>query len=75
MVEQLTAASEIHYVPPYFFGTVQAALGNKEKAFSALEKAYEEHDSYLVRLKVDPAMDPLRADPRFEQLLHRMGLQ
>jgi serine/threonine-protein kinase len=74
VVAQLNEASKIHYVPPYFLGLVHAALGDKDGAFSWLEKAHEQHDSYLVRLKVEPAMDPLRSDPRFEKLLHRMNL-
>jgi eukaryotic-like serine/threonine-protein kinase len=74
VVGQLNAASKIHYVPPYFLGAVHAALGENDSAFLWLEKAYEQHDSYLVRLKVEPAMDPLRSDPRFEKLLHRMNL-
>jgi serine/threonine-protein kinase len=74
VVAEMTAASAAHYVPPYFFATVNAALGDHDKAFSSLEKAYADRDSYLVRLKVDPAMDPLRSDPRFETLLRRMKL-
>jgi tetratricopeptide (TPR) repeat protein len=72
---RLRTASEIHYIPPYFYGMIQAALGNRNQAFSSLEKAYSEHDSYLTRLKVDDAMDSLRSDPRFAKLLHRMRLQ
>jgi len=74
VVVQLNEASKIHYVPPYVLGLVHAALGENDKAFSWLEKAYEQHDSYLVRLRVEPLMDPLRLDPRFERLLHRMNL-
>jgi tetratricopeptide (TPR) repeat protein len=74
VVAQLDEASKIHYVPPYFLGLVHAALGDNDEAFSWLEKAYEQHDSYLVRLKVEPVMDPLRSDPRFDKLLHRMNL-
>jgi len=74
ILAQLNEASKTHYVPPYFLGVVHAAMGDKEAAFSWLEKAYEEHDSYLVRLRVEPLMDPLRPDPRFEKLLHRMNL-
>jgi len=74
IVAELTAAYKIHYVPPYFLGVVYAALGDNDKAFSWLEKAYQERDSYLVRLKVEPVMDPLRSDPRFEKLLRRMNL-
>jgi hypothetical protein len=61
-------------VPPYFFGMIHAALDDKNQAFSWLEKAYNEHDAYLTRLKVDDAMDPLRSDPRFAKLRARMGL-
>ena len=74
VVSQLNEASKTHYVPPYFLGLVHAALGDKEEAFSWLERAYEQHDLYLVRLKVEPMMDSLRSDPRFEKLLHRMNL-
>lgn len=73
VIARLNAASAVHYVPPYFFGLVYAALGQKDKAFSWLEKAYNEHDSYLVRLKVESIVDPLRADPRFAALLRRMN--
>jgi hypothetical protein len=68
----LNGTSRVHYVPAYLWSTIYAALSEKDKAFSWLEKAYAEHDAYLVRLKVDPAMDALRSDPRFEDLLHRM---
>ena len=60
----MRAASRIHYVPPYFFAMVHAALNDKNQAFSWLEKAFNEHDPYLTRLKVDQAMDPLRSEPR-----------
>jgi TolB-like protein/Flp pilus assembly protein TadD len=61
-------------VPPTFFAQVHVALGENAQGITWLEKAYAEHDSYLMRLKVDPAFDPLRADPRFQQILHRLGL-
>jgi tetratricopeptide (TPR) repeat protein len=74
VVTKMQAASKIHYVPPYFFAMVYAALNNNSQAFSWLEKAYNEHDPYLTRLKVDDAMDPLRSDPRFAKLRERMSL-
>ncbi len=74
VVVQLNEASKTHYVPPYFLGLVHAALGENDEAFWWLEKAYEQHDSYLVRLRVEPLMDSLRPDPRFEKLLQRMNL-
>ena len=48
-------------------------MGNKEQAFVWLEKAYSQHSS-LTSLKVDPIYDPLRSDPRFQDLLRRVGL-
>jgi TolB-like protein/Flp pilus assembly protein TadD len=74
VLTKMQAASKIHYVPPYFFAMIQAALNDKNQAFSWLEKAYNEHDPYLTRLKVDQAMDPLRSDPRFAKLRDRMRL-
>ena len=74
VVAQLNAESKIHYVSPYFLASIHVALGDNDMAFSWLEKAYEQHDLYLVRLKVDPMIDPVRSDPRFERLLHLMDL-
>lgn len=54
--------------------TIYAALGEKDKAFDALGKAYELRDAWMPFLKADPFMDPLRSDPRFNALLVRLGL-
>ena len=62
------------YVVAYFIATIYATLGDKENAFKELEKSYAAHDFYLCRLKVDPYWDPLRDDPRYKDLLKRMGL-
>jgi hypothetical protein len=48
-------------------------LGDKDQAFVWLEKAYEKHDGRMFLLKVDPAMDPLRDDPRYDDLVRRMN--
>ena len=58
----------------FFLAGVYAALGDKDEAFACLSKAYETHDFFLVFLKVHPYMDPLRSDPRYSELLHRIGL-
>jgi serine/threonine-protein kinase len=50
-----------------------AALGEKDKAFNELNKAYENRETFMVLLKVDPRLDPLRDDPRFQELLRKVG--
>jgi tetratricopeptide (TPR) repeat protein len=51
---------------------VYAGLGEKDRAFEWLERAYEVHDGDMSFLKVDPPLDPLRSDQRFQDLLRRM---
>jgi tetratricopeptide (TPR) repeat protein len=60
---------------PYGLAQVYAALGDKDRAISLLEKAYEERSNRMCLLKVDPALDPLRQDPRFKQLMRKMNFQ
>lgn len=60
-------------VPPYEIAGVYAGLGDIERAFAWLEKAYTARDVNLVFLRVDPKMDPLRADPRLLALIDRCG--
>lgn len=57
----------------YRIATIYAALDEKDQAFYWLEKAYEERHGWLVFLKVEPELDPLRDDPRFKDLLRRMN--
>ncbi len=54
---------------------VNAALGDKDEAFAWLEKAVREREGSVYRLKVEPLIDPLRSDPRFTELLRRIGLE
>jgi len=57
-----------------FLALVYAGLGEKDQAFAWLEKAYEEHSFQMQYLKVEPRWDNLRSDPRFADLVHRVGL-
>jgi TolB-like protein/Tfp pilus assembly protein PilF len=61
-------------VPAGSVGILYGALGEPNEAFSWLEKAYEQRDPQLVYLKAGRRFEPLRKDPRFEQLIHRVGL-
>jgi hypothetical protein len=50
-------------------------LGEKEQAFEYLNKAFEKRQSQMIRLKIEPALDSLRDDPRFDELIVRVGLK
>ena len=67
-------AEKAAYVEPYESAAIYAALGDKDKAFAELERCYTQHDFYITFLKVDPFVDPLRGDPRFADLMRRVGL-
>jgi TolB-like protein len=58
----------------YEIALVYAGLGKKQEAFKWLEEAYQAHDVGLLYLKVDPCLDPLRSDPRFDDLIRKVGL-
>ena len=62
------------YISPAYLAILYAELGDKESAFGSLEKAYAVHDLQLQYLKVEPGFDSLRGDPRFQDLLRRVGL-
>ncbi|MGA7924847.1 MAG: hypothetical protein WCA20_02500 [Candidatus Sulfotelmatobacter sp.] len=51
-----------------------ATIGEKDKAFAWLEKGLAEKSTWLLYLKVDPGFDSVRSDPRYADLLRRMGL-
>ena len=72
MLQQMT---ERQYVPPYYLAVALANLGEKDQAFAWLEKGYQERSGWLPWLKQDPLADTLRTDPRFSDLLRRIGLQ
>jgi tetratricopeptide (TPR) repeat protein len=62
------------YVTAYGVGLVYAALGDKAHAFAWLERAVQERTHWLVWLDLDPRWDPLRSDPRFREIVRRVGL-
>ncbi|HEX8494318.1 MAG TPA: protein kinase [Pyrinomonadaceae bacterium] len=75
ILEQLNGLiAQQRYVSPYSIALVYAGLGDKDKAFSWIERAYDERDEALVHLKVDPRLDPLRSDSRFQNWLALLKL-
>jgi len=54
---------------------MEALLGNKEQAFSYLQEAYVKRDSQILRLRIDATMSSLNGDPRFPELLAKVGLR
>jgi tetratricopeptide (TPR) repeat protein len=62
------------YVSPAELAVLHAGLGDKEAAIASLEKAYAAHDLQLQFLKTDPHYDTLRNDPRFVELMKKVGL-
>jgi eukaryotic-like serine/threonine-protein kinase len=70
----LTELAKHGYVSSYSIATVYMRMNDKDKAFTWLEKAYEEHDSGLVSLAVEPVFSSVHSDPRFRELLRRMRL-
>jgi serine/threonine-protein kinase len=71
---ELQKKSKEEYVAPYWLATIYAALSERDAAFRLLENAYAERSMWILDLKVDPRFSALRSDPRFEDLLRRVGL-
>lgn len=74
ILNELLELNETRYVTPAAMVNVYIDIGDKNKAFEWLEKAFEERSTYVAYLKVFPIVDPLRSDPRFADLLRRVGL-
>ena len=74
MIDELKQLSARGYVPSTSIAFVYAGLGDKDQAFAWLEKAYEEHSFQNQWLNVEPRWDSLRSDPRFADLMRRIGL-
>jgi len=74
MVRQLDELAKRRYVSSYEVAAIYVALGDNERAFQLLEKAYKEHSFHLVYLNVWPQFKSIRPDPRFQDLVRRIGL-
>ena len=74
ILDDLTILAKQKYVAPYFLAGIYVGLGDEQRAMESLEKSYEEHSHWLIYLHMDPGMDGLRSNLRFQELLRRVGL-
>lgn len=74
LIEEVIERSQRDHVSAYHIATAYAGLGETDRAFAWLEKAYDERSFFLTWLQTDPALDPLRSDPRLADLRRRVGL-
>jgi serine/threonine-protein kinase len=74
ILRRLKELSNRSYVPPYHVAAVYAGLGDKQNALDWLDRAYQDRSTWMNGIRGDPLFDSLRAEPRFIQILKRMGL-
>ena len=74
MLEELRAVSQKVFVPAFFVALVHAGLEDRDQSFAWLQRAFEERFNRLAYLRVEALWDPLRSDPRFAELVRKVGL-
>ena len=73
IIDQLKDAATKQYVSPVMIALVYAGMDDRKQALDWAEKSYEEHAPLLTRIKMDPLLDRLRSEPRFQALLRHVG--
>jgi serine/threonine-protein kinase len=73
-LQEAKRISTYKYVPPFDTAIVYVCLGDKDMTFEWLERAFRERDRQMTSLKFEPRFDSLRSDPRFQDLMRRVGL-
>jgi tetratricopeptide (TPR) repeat protein len=73
LIDELKERSPQHYISNSLFAEAYIGLGEKDEAMSRLERAYEEHDQWMVYINSYPGWDALRSEPRFQALVRRMN--
>ena len=73
LLEAFKERSRETYVSPYLIAMICARLGERDQALAWLERAYQARSMFMIGLKLDPSVDSLRSDPRFQDLLRRMN--
>jgi serine/threonine protein kinase/tetratricopeptide (TPR) repeat protein len=74
ILDDLQKLAKERYVAPHFFAGIYVGLGDHDRAIEYLEKSCAEHCHWLIYLHIDPSLDDLRSEPRFQDLLRRVGL-
>jgi Flp pilus assembly protein TadD len=74
VLKELEHRAQSRYVSPVALTKLYAGVGDTNAAFDGLERAYRERRGWLAYLRIEPTLDPLRSDPRFQRLLERMRL-
>jgi serine/threonine-protein kinase len=74
ILAELITESAKYYVSSYHLGTISLALGDVNGAFRWLNKAIDEHGRHIAALRLDPVLQPIRYDPRFQLLLRRIEI-
>ena len=74
VIDELKQASEQEYVSETSIALIYAGLGEKDQAFAWLEKGYEQRAFQMQWIRIEPRWDSLRSDPRFENLIRRIGM-
>jgi tetratricopeptide (TPR) repeat protein len=73
IVRELQERSKKELVPSYNIATIYIGLGMKDEALQYLAKAYDEGSYFMIHLKVEPLLDSVRHDPRFADIVRRVG--
>lgn len=73
LLAELEERSKQQFVSSYQMATVYAGLGDTQRAMDSLQRAYSPGSIDLVQLKTDPKLDPLRNDPRFQEILKKIA--
>ncbi|MEK6410702.1 MAG: protein kinase [Acidobacteriota bacterium] len=74
VLQRMDALASRKYVPAYLIARIYLGLGDNDRVFELLDKACEERYGYLAYLNVEPLFDSIRSDPRFSDLVRRVGL-
>jgi len=75
MVHEMHEQSKARFVSNFYIGIVHTALGDLDEAFACMDRAFEERSSYMAYFNVTPFLDALKSDPRYGQMVARLGLK